>query len=49
MNALALLVADSGWDHHMDDWGAGWWIAMTVMMIVFWALVIVAAVWLLRR
>lgn len=48
MNALALLFADSGWDHHMDDWGAGWWIAMAVMMIVFWALVIVGAVWLVR-
>lgn len=32
----------------MDDWGAGWWIAMVLMMAVFWALVIVGAVWPVR-
>jgi putative membrane protein len=43
-----LVFADSGWDHHMDDWGAGWWIVMALMMVIFWALVIFGAVWLVR-
>jgi putative membrane protein len=48
MIALALLLADSGGDNHMGDWGAGWWIVMMLMMVVFWALVIVGVVWLVR-
>lgn len=48
MIALALLLADSGWDNHMGDWGAGWWIVMMLMMVVFWTLVIVGVVWLVR-
>lgn len=32
----------------MDDWGAGWWILMAVMMIVFWGLVVLGVVWLVR-
>lgn len=31
------------WDGHMD-WDNGWWIAM----VLFWALVIVGLVWLVR-
>ncbi|MGN6257158.1 MAG: SHOCT domain-containing protein [Solirubrobacterales bacterium] len=46
MTALAILLAD--WNNHMGELGAGWWIAMVLMMIVFWALVIVGAVWLVR-
>lgn len=45
MTALTILLADTD---HMGDWGAGWWIAMVLMMIVFWALVIAGAVWLVR-
>jgi putative membrane protein len=45
MKALAILLADTT---HMGDWGAGWWIAMMLMMIVFWALVILGAVGLVR-
>ncbi|HET9152511.1 MAG TPA: SHOCT domain-containing protein [Solirubrobacterales bacterium] len=45
MIAAALLIADS---NHMGDWGAGWWILMALMMVVFWGLVIVGAVWLIR-
>lgn len=48
MTALALLLADSGWNNHMGDWGAGWWIVMMLMMVVFWALIIVGVVWLVR-
>ena len=48
MIALPLLFADMGWGHHMDDWGAGWWILMAFMMVAFWGLVIVGVVWLIR-
>lgn len=48
MIAAAPLIADWSLDNHMGDWGAGWWILMTVMMVVFWGLVIVGAVWLIR-
>lgn len=48
MIAAALPLADTGWNNHMGDWGAGWWIAMALMMVVFWALVIVGLVWLVR-
>jgi putative membrane protein len=48
MITLALLLADSDWDHHMGDWGAGWWILMALLMVVFWGLVIVGFVWLIR-
>lgn len=48
MIALAIVLADSGWNDHMGDWGAGWWIVMMLMMVVFWALVIVGVVWLVR-
>jgi putative membrane protein len=48
MIATALLIADSSFDNHMGDWGAGWWILMALMMVVFWGLVILGAVWLIR-
>jgi putative membrane protein len=48
MIATALLMADSSFDSHMGDWGAGWWILMALMMVVFWGLVILGAVWLVR-
>lgn len=34
-----------GWDH---GWGWGGWVLMSLMMIVFWTLVIAGAVWLAR-
>jgi putative membrane protein len=42
------LMADMGWDGHMSDWGPGWWILMAFLMIAFWGLLIVGAVWLVR-
>ena len=45
LTGLALVLAD---DHHMD-WGGGWWIVMVVGMVIFWGLVILAAVWLVRE
>lgn len=32
----------------MGDWGAGWWILMAAMMVVFWGLVIFGVVWAVR-
>jgi putative membrane protein len=46
MLVTALLIAD--FDNHMGDWGAGWWILMALMMVVFWGFVIVGVVWLIR-
>lgn len=43
-----LLRGDMGWGNHMNDWGAGWWILMAFLMVVFWGLVIVGLVWLVR-
>lgn len=45
---LTTLLADMGWGNHMGDWGAGWWILMALLMVVFWGLVIAGAVWLVR-
>lgn len=45
LTGLALVLAD---DHHMD-WGSGWWVVMVVGMAIFWGLVILAAVWLVRE
>lgn len=42
------LLADSAWDSHMGSWGAGWWIVMVLMMVLFWGLVIAGVVWLVR-
>jgi putative membrane protein len=44
---LALVLAGEG-DHHMD-WGGGWWVVMVVGMVLFWGLVVIAAVWLVRE
>ena len=30
------------------DWDGGWWILMVLGMVLFWALVILGAVWLVR-
>lgn len=48
LGPAALQLANSDWNGHMDDWGPGWWIAMGVMMIVFWGLVVAGIVWLIR-
>ena len=38
------------WDH--GGWGGGWgagdWLAMSVMMVVFWGLLIAVVVWVVR-
>lgn len=35
-------------DDHMD-WDGGWWIVMAIGMILFWGLVILGIVWLVRE
>lgn len=41
------LLAD-GFDMH-GDFGAGWWIVMMLGMLLFWGLIIVAVVWVVRE
>ena len=48
MISAVTILADSGFGDHMDNWGAGWWILMMVMMVAFWGLVILGVVWLVR-
>lgn len=43
--AAAGLLADAGWDGHMDG---GWWMVSGIGMIIFWALVIAGVVWVVR-
>lgn len=45
--SLLPLIADTG-DGHMD-WDGGWWIVMALGMLVFWGLVILGVVWLVRE
>jgi putative membrane protein len=44
---LAVVVAEDGWDMH--GWGDGWWVVMGLGMLLFWALVIVGIVWVMRE
>ncbi|MEO9256616.1 MAG: SHOCT domain-containing protein [Tepidiformaceae bacterium] len=38
-----------GWDgNHMNGWGWGGWLAMSVLMVLFWGGVVTAGIWLLR-
>jgi putative membrane protein len=48
MVTLALTLADLGWSDHMDGWSVAGWIAMMIAMALFWALIVVGIVWLLR-
>ena len=45
---LALLLADT-WDMHDNDAGAGWMFVMMLGMVVFWGLVILGVLWLVRE
>jgi putative membrane protein len=46
---LALLPLADVWGMHDGDVGVGWMIVMALGMVLFWGLVIVAVVWLLRE
>ena len=41
-----LPLADS-WGMH-GDVGAGWWVVMMVVMVLFWGAIVAAFVWLIR-
>jgi putative membrane protein len=43
-----LLLADT-WGMHDNDIGTGWMIVMMLGMIVFWGLVILGVIWLVRE
>jgi putative membrane protein len=45
---LALLIADT-WGMHDNDIGTGWWIVMMLGMVLFWGLVILGVIWLVRE
>lgn len=49
MAAFPLLVIADLWGMHDSDIGAGWMIVTMLGMIVFWGLVVVGVVWLLRE
>ena len=36
------------WDMHGGDVGFGWWLVMTLGMLLFWVAVLAAVVWALR-
>ncbi len=44
--AQAIPLADT-WGMH-GDVGAGWWIVMMVLMVLFWGAIIFGVVWLIR-
>jgi putative membrane protein len=50
MNAVAvvLVVADA-FGMHDGDVGVGWWIVMMLGMVLFWGLIALAVVWLVRE
>jgi putative membrane protein len=45
---LAALPLGDGFDMH-GDFGGGWWMVMMFGMVLFWALVIVGIVWIVRE
>lgn len=45
---LSLPLSDT-WGMHDSDVGAGWMIVMMVGMVLFWTLVALGVVWLLRE
>lgn len=46
---LPLLLLADVWGMHDGDVGAGWMIVMMLGMVLFWGLVVVGVVWLLRE
>jgi putative membrane protein len=48
MIGAILHFGDMGWGNHMANWGAGWWILMALLMVLFWGLVIAGVLSLLR-
>jgi putative membrane protein len=49
VTGLSLLLFADTWGMHNGDVGAGWMIVMMLGMVLFWGLVVVGIVWLLRE
>ena len=47
MNIVQSIPLADTWGMH-GDVGAGWWILMMVVMVLFWGAIIFGVVWLLR-
>jgi putative membrane protein len=47
--AANLLTLADTFGMHDNDIGTGWWIAMMIGMVLFWALVILGVIWLVRE
>ena len=47
MSITQTLPLADAWGMH-GDVGAGWWIVMMVLMVLFWGAIIAAVVWLIR-
>ena len=48
MNFASIVTLADAWGMHGDDVGAGWMIVMMGFMVLFWAVVILGIVWLVR-
>ena len=48
MDFFGLFLPLADFDGHMD-WDGGWGVMMLIGMVIFWGLVIVATIWLLRE
>jgi putative membrane protein len=47
--AAALLPVADTWGMHDDDIGTGWMVVMMLGMVIFWGLVILGVIWLVRE
>lgn len=47
IGSIGLRLVSGDWGH-MDGWGAGSWVAMVILMVLFWGLVIGGGLWLVR-
>ncbi len=48
MNLISIFPLADTWGMHGDDVGTGWMIVMALMMMLFWAAVILGIVWIAR-
>lgn len=47
VGSIGLRLVSGDWGH-MDGWGTGSWVGMVILMVLFWGLVIVGILWLVR-
>ncbi len=48
-NEFGVSFLQMGWDgNHMDSWGWGGWLLMSMFMVLFWGAVVAVAILLLR-